>query len=64
MNESELQTVYKYHIYTRDSKVYSDKGYVNIDNGSQGGSHWTCFIIKETNHTTLTRLEELLINFC
>ena len=25
----------------------SDKRYVNIDIGSMGGSHWTCFIIKD-----------------
>ena len=39
MNESELQRVYKYHIYPRDSRKYSDKGFVNIDNRSQGGTH-------------------------
>ena len=47
MNESELQRVYKYRIYPRDSKIHSDKGFVNIDNGSQGGTHWTCFIVKD-----------------
>ena len=47
MNESELQKNYKYPIYPRDSKIYSDKGFVNIDNGSLGGSHWTCFIVKD-----------------
>ena len=29
MNESELQRVYNYKIYPRDSKIYSDKGFVN-----------------------------------
>ena len=47
MNESQLQKVYDYPIYPRDSKIYSDKGFVNIDNGSMGGSHWTCFIVKD-----------------
>ena len=47
MNESELQRVYSYPIYPRDSRSYSDKGFVNIDDGSQGGNHWTCFIIKD-----------------
>ena len=47
MNESELQRVYNYPIYPRDSKIYSDRGFVNIDNGSQGGTHWTCFIVKD-----------------
>ena len=47
MNESQLQRVYNYSIYPRDSKIYSDKRFVNIDNGSQGGTHWTCFYIKD-----------------
>ena len=47
MNESQLQKIYNYPIYPRDSKIYSDKGFVNIDNGSQGETHWTCFIVKE-----------------
>ena len=46
MNESQLQRVYNYPIYPRDSKIYSDKGFVKIDNGSMGGTHWTCFIVK------------------
>ena len=49
MNESELQRIYNYPIYPRDSKKYSDKEFVNIDNGSQGGTHWTCFIVKDNN---------------
>ena len=47
MNESELQRVYNYPIYPRDSKIYLDKGFVYLDNGSQGGTHWTCFIVKD-----------------
>ena len=39
MNESELQRVYNSEIYPRDSKIYSDRGFVNTDNGSLGGSH-------------------------
>ena len=34
MHEFELQTIYKLPIYPRDSKIYSDKGFGNIDNGS------------------------------
>ena len=45
-NETQLQKVYKFSIYPRDSKIYSNKRFVNIDHGSQGGSHWTCFIVK------------------
>ena len=33
MNESQLQKVYNYPIYPRDSKIDSDKGFVNIENG-------------------------------
>ena len=47
MNESELQRVYNYPIYPRVSKIYSDKGFVNIDDGRLGGTHWTCFILKD-----------------
>ena len=47
MNESQLQKIYNYPIYPRDSKIYSNKGFVNIDNGSQGGTHWNCFILKD-----------------
>ena len=47
MDESQLQKIFNYPIYPRDSKLYSDKGFVNIDNGSQGGIHWTCFIVKD-----------------
>ena len=47
MNESELQSFYNYPIYPRDSKIFSDKGFVNLDDGSQGGTHWTCFIVND-----------------
>ena len=47
MNESELQRIYKYPTYPSGSKIYSNNGFKNIDNGSQGGTHWTCFYIKD-----------------
>ena len=47
MIESQLQKIYNYPIYPRDSKKYSDIGFINIDDGSQGGTHWTCFIVKD-----------------
>ena len=47
MNESQLQKIYNYPIYPRDGKIYSDKGFGNIDDGSQNGTHWTCFYIKD-----------------
>ena len=47
MNESQLQKIYNYIVYPRDSKKYSDKGFINIDNGCMGGTHWTFFIVKD-----------------
>ena len=47
MNGSELQSVYNYHIYPRDSKIHSDRGFVNLDKGSHGGTHWTCYRVKK-----------------
>ena len=47
MNESQLQKIYNYPIYPRDSGICSDKGFVKKDDGSQGGSHWRCFIVKD-----------------
>ena len=46
MIESQLQENYNYPKYARDYKICSDNGFVNIDNGSRGGSDWTCFVIK------------------
>ena len=46
MSEFQLQAVSNYPIYRRDSKIYSDKGFFNIDNGSQGGTHWCAFYVK------------------
>ena len=47
MDESQLRRIYNCSIYPRDCKIITDKGFVNIDNGSQGGTHWICFHIKD-----------------
>ena len=47
MKELEFQTVCKYKIYPRDSIISTSKGFVNIDNEAQGGTHWTCFYKKK-----------------
>ena len=47
MNESQLQRVYNYPTYPRDSKIHSERGFVNIDNGSLRGNLWSCFIVKD-----------------
>ena len=49
MDECHLQQVYTYEIYPRDSKTSTDKGFVNIDNGEQGGIHWVCYIVEVMN---------------
>ena len=59
-NDSELRTVYNHPIYPRGSKIYSDKGFVNIDNGEQGRS---LFLSKITNPFTLIVLVVIQINF-
>ena len=48
MNESQLQRVYNYPIYPRDSKIFSRRGFVIIANESQVGTHWTCFLVKDS----------------
>ena len=63
MNESELQKVSDYPIYPRDSRKYSNKGFVNIDNGEQGGFHSTAFyVVKISYQFNLILSEELQIN--
>ena len=47
MNEGELQRIYNYAKHPRDSKIYSDKRFVDIDDSSRGGAHSTCFIVKD-----------------
>ena len=47
INESQLQKIYNYPIYPRYSKIHSDKGFVDIDDRRLGGTHWTCFIVKD-----------------
>ena len=46
MNESQLQKFFSFSIYPRDSKIHSDRRFVNIDNESQSGTHWCAFYVK------------------
>ena len=55
-SENGLKKIYDSSIYPRDSLITKDKRFVNIDNGSMGGSHWTCFHIKITDFFTLIHL--------
>ena len=45
MNESELQRIYNYPINPSDSKISSDKRFVNIGKAGMGRTHWVCFYI-------------------
>ena len=47
MNEIKLKKVCNYHIYPRDSQITTDKGFLNIDNGAQGGTRWVCYYMKD-----------------
>ena len=46
MKGKNLQRVSVYGKVLTDSKIYSEKGFVKIDNGSMGWSHFVCFIVK------------------
>ena len=43
MSESDLQKVYNFKIYPRDSKITTTKGFVNIDNREQNGNSLDLF---------------------
>ena len=47
MKESDLKKVCSYPIYTRDSKTYTDRGFVDIDNGSMGRTQCVCSYTKD-----------------
>ena len=40
-----IQKIYNYPFYPRDSKIFSDRGFINIGGYFNGGSHWCCFIV-------------------
>ena len=63
MKESEWQRFCNYSIYPRDSKIYSDKGFVIIDDGSMGGTHWTAFHVKKNKSLFLLVWVDNLITF-
>ena len=46
MNDSEIQKVYIYPMFTRYLKISSDTRFVIIDNGNMGRTHCTRFNIK------------------
>ena len=43
MIELQIQNVFNYLIYPRASEIYSDKGFINFDDGGMGGTHWMYF---------------------
>ena len=48
MNEIDIQKLYNYHMYPTESILTTNKGFINIENGAQGGTHWTCFHVKHS----------------
>ena len=44
----ELKKVYNSPTYLRNSITPTNKGFVNIDDGSKGRTYWTCFYIKDS----------------
>ena len=46
LNEFDLQRGSNYPIIPRDSKNYSDIGFVLIDHGTLNGTHWIPFFRK------------------
>ena len=43
MNESDIQNVFTFPIYPRDSMIPAYKGLVIIDNRQMSGTHCTCY---------------------
>ena len=42
MTESDLQRVYNYYVCLRDSKITTNKRFVNIGKRQLSDNHWTC----------------------
>ena len=61
MNESDLQRVSIYKTYPRDSKIYSNRGFVNVDKGNMGGTHWCALYVKIISPITLPSSETNLM---
>ena len=59
MNANDFPKNYKYHIYPKDSMIYTITRFVKNDNLEQGVTHWTRFYIKDnadsTSHASSTK---------
>ena len=49
LKESDLSPKLNLKICPGDSKITTQKGFVKIDDGSLGCTHWTCFWIRDRN---------------
>ena len=63
LNESELKSVYIYFYHPRDSKISTNKWFVSTDNGQMGGTHWTCFHMKDNKSFFCDRFRGQPVNF-
>ena len=63
MNDGELKRVYNVPIYARDSEKITNKKFVTLGNGEQGGTQWRCFYIKYKRTFYFDRFERQAYNF-
>ena len=47
LNERQFQRLCIHHIYPRVSRILSERGFVKLDVGRMGGSHWYFFYVKD-----------------
>ena len=47
MTGSDFKRGFNHSIYPRGSKRTTNKGFVSIENGQIGGTHWICFYMKD-----------------
>ena len=66
MNNSQIQKVCNYPIYSRDSKIFSDRQFANLDNGVRGGSHGCAYYVKDKKsyylHSSGGQLDKFLLD--
>ena len=44
VKQSDWTRIFLFKRYPKDSKKTNEKGFVKLDNGEEGGTHWTCFV--------------------
>ena len=62
MKENDLTRKLKIKI-SNGSEITTKRGFVNIDNGSMGATHWTCFYMKDNKSFYVDSIGVYLDNF-